>query len=81
MYVVQLHIDQPHAEEAAVKAEEDFFADCENNGQQDDNGFSLGSGALLSGDSDNSKTAATKVRKENTLLNIRKVQYVCYSSC
>lgn len=57
---VQLHIDQNiTAEEAPTKAEEDFFADCD----QDNTNSELSSGVFFGGDSAESgkPTTVTKV--------------------
>lgn len=54
-----MHIEaQPQAEEPA-KVEEDFFADCEN---EQDNNNGLSSGVFFSGDEAHQTTKQTKVR-------------------
>ena len=56
----QLHIDQHHTEEPTPKAEEDFFADCENEQLESNSG--LNSGALFA------KEEAPKVSKVRRVL-------------
>lgn len=65
----QLHIDQNQAEETTPNkaAEEDFFADCDNE-QMEDNNTALGSGAFLGTESGTGQL--TKVSASSAHFNL-----------
>lgn len=70
----QLHIDQNHSEEAAPsKADEDFFADCDN--ELEDNNTALGSGAFLGSESGTAQL--TKVSASSAHFNLISANEFC----